>query len=379
MTSAPGGTRSAQPYGAPSTKPMTSAPGGARSAGQPYATTKPMTSAPGAAPRGAAAYRAPSASTKPLVTSVPGASYGSQGRPPNSGGSWQGRPPGGGGSGRPPQGGWSGRPPQGGNWGNSGWHGSGWHGSGWHPGWRPGWSGWWGPGWTGGWWGPGWSGSWWWPGWSFWWGPSWGWGASWWWPGWGWGVGGWWPGWSTWWGPAWGWGVGWGWAGWGLPSSYAAVMAPVTGVWVSPGNATTLEPAPVQVEPGPDTPLHKLYCPSTARFYPDVLECSQPWWRVLPGEGTAPAQPAPQGAAPMTLPPAATQSVPGNARVFQSVASMSSTDAVLIDIDFGSIVPTYADTAPVSPDSATAQAARNSVTSQVGMKKIPAPPMTLPK
>ena len=205
-------------------------------------------------------------------------------------------------------------------------------------------------------------------------------------------MGGWWPGWSTWWGPAWGWGVGWGWAGWGLPSSYAAVMAPVTGVWVSPGNATTLEPAPAQVEPGPETPMHRLYCPSTARFYPDVLECAQPWWRVLPNDAatpspqgspgpawTPPSAPAGQGPGPAWTPPSATQSVPGNARAFQSVASLNSTDAVLIDIDFGSIVPTYGDVVNVAPGSASDQAARNSATSQVGKRKIPAPPMEVPR
>lgn len=168
-------------------------------------------------------------------------------------------------------------------------------------------------------------------------------------------------------------------------------MAPVTGVWVAPSNATVLEPAPAQVEPGPDAPLHKLYCPVTARFYPDVLECSQPWWRVLPNDsatrapqGSGPAwtpQSAPvgQGSGPAWTPPSATQSVPGNARAFQTVASVSSTDAVLIDIDYGSILPTYGDLATVAPGSASDQAMRNSATSQAGRRKIPAPPMELPK
>jgi hypothetical protein len=156
-------------------------------------------------------------------------------------------------------------------------------------------------------------------------------------------------------------------------------MAPVTGAWVTSGNVTVLELAPAQVEPGPDSPLHKLYCPATARFYPDVLECSQQWWRVLPNEGATPAPSAPQGSGPAWLPPSATQSVPGNARAFNTVASLSSTDAVLVDIDFGSILPTYGDVVNVAPGSASDQAARNSATSQVGMRKIPAPPMLLPR
>ena len=71
--------------------------------------------------------------------------------------------------------------------------------------------------------------------------------------------------------------------------------------------------------------------------------------------------------------------MPGNARAFQTVASVSSTDAVLIDIDYGSILPTYEDVVAVAPGSASDQAARNSATSQVGKRKIPAPPMTLPR
>jgi hypothetical protein len=78
------------------------------------------------------------------------------------------------------------------------------------------------------------------------------------------------------------------------------------------------------------------------------------------------------------MPPTATQSVPGNARAFQTVASVSSTDAVLIDIDFGSILPTYGDVVAAAPGSVSDQAARNSATSQAGKRKIPAPPMTLP-
>ena len=167
-------------------------------------------------------------------------------------------------------------------------------------------------------------------------------------------------------------------------------MAPVTGAWVTSSNVTVIEPAPTQVEPGPDSPLHKLYCPVTARFYPDVLECSEPWWRVLPNDSATPAPqgsgpawtpqsaPAGQGSGAAWMPPTATQSVPGNARAFQTVASVSSTDAVLIDIDFGSILPTYGDVVAVAPGSASDQAGRISATSQAGKRKIPAPPMTLP-
>ena len=169
-------------------------------------------------------------------------------------------------------------------------------------------------------------------------------------------------------------------------------MAPVTGAWVTSGNVTVLEPATAQqVEPGPDAPLHKLYCPVTARFYPDVLECAEPWWRVLPNDSaprapqgsgpawTPPSAPAGQGSGSAWTPPSATRSVPGNARAFQTVASVSSTDAVLIDIDFGSILPTYGDLSQVAPGSASDQAVRSSATTQAGQRKIPAPPMQLPR
>lgn len=155
----------------------------------------------------------------------------------------------------------------------------------------------------------------------------------------------------------------------------------MTEVWVQPA------PANATIAPLPDTSQERLYCPATARYYPDVLECSRPWWRVTPGGGSSPqpsTAPEPEGSGPAWTPPA---SSPANSRVFESTASLSSTEAVLVDIDFPSIaVPTYDDrvAASADPRSASAQAARNSASSQaasraVGGRKIPAPPMDLPR
>ncbi|CAG1009526.1 hypothetical protein BURK1_03673 [Burkholderiales bacterium] len=118
---------------------------------------------------------------------------------------------------------------------------------------------------------------------------------------------------SRWYG-GWGW---WGWPAWGATIGLAATWPWWSGAWAEPYAYSYGAPVGTVIyrsapEPaaGSYEPMYRLYCPATSAFYPDVLQCSQQWLKVIAEPSPTPAAPSQPQSAPESLPPPVPPSQP---------------------------------------------------------------------